>query len=204
MQRKETFKDSVQGDGATMRGDQNDYNKGGMIAFVFSMVFTLSFFVYVSFIHKGVDLKEVSEVQPSAEQTVAGAEAAPAGPKKIANINAVNEAWVSTPELVDHGAAAFSTTCAMCHGATGAGDGPAGAALNPKPRNLVEGKWTTKGDSLALFDVVTNGIKNTSMAPFGHLNVNERWAIVHYIRSITKNKVADDEGQLKAKAATLK
>ena len=63
-----------------MRGDQNDYNKGGMIAFVFSMAFTLLFFVYVSFVHKGVDLKEVAAVQPGAEQTVAE-QAAPAGPK---------------------------------------------------------------------------------------------------------------------------
>jgi mono/diheme cytochrome c family protein len=187
-----------------MRGDQNDYNKGGMIAFAFSMVFTLSFFVYVSFIHKGVDLKEVADVQPGAEQTVAGNDAAAAGPKKIANIESVKDAWISTPELVDHGAAAFSTTCAMCHGPKGMGDGPAGAALNPKPRNLVEGKWKKGGTSLGLFDVVTHGLPGTSMAPFGHLPVNERWALVHYIRSITQNKVADNDAELKAKAPSLK
>ncbi len=187
-----------------MRGDQNDYNKGGMIAFVFSMVFTLLFFVYVSFIHKGVDLKEVAEAQPELEQTLAGTEAAPAGPKKIADIAGVQTAWISTPELVEHGAAAYTTNCAMCHGPKGMGDGPAGAALVPKPRNLVEGKWAKSGDSLGLFDTLKNGLPGTSMAPFGHLPVNERWAIVHYIRSITQNKVADNEAALKTKAPSLK
>jgi mono/diheme cytochrome c family protein len=34
------------------------------------------------------------------------------------------------------GKAKFDATCATCHGPMGAGDGPAAAALNPKPRNL--------------------------------------------------------------------
>lgn len=36
-----------------------DYNRGGMIAFVFSMVVTVVFFIYIAFIHPGVDLKEM-------------------------------------------------------------------------------------------------------------------------------------------------
>lgn len=47
-----------------------DYNRGGMIAFAFSMAITLVFFVYVAFIHKGVDLKEIQPEQPAAEKTV--------------------------------------------------------------------------------------------------------------------------------------
>jgi mono/diheme cytochrome c family protein len=35
----------------------------------------------------------------------------------------------------------FSTRCSACHGATGKGDGPGSAALNPKPRNLSEPAW---------------------------------------------------------------
>ena len=52
--------------------DYGDYNRGGMITFTFSMVLTLVFFVYVGFIHSGVDLKETGS---AAEQT----EAAPSG-----------------------------------------------------------------------------------------------------------------------------
>ena len=35
----------------------------------------------------------------------------------------------------------FTTRCATCHGATGHGDGPASAALNPKPRNYTDAAW---------------------------------------------------------------
>ena len=47
--------------------DYGDYNRGGMLAFSFSMVITLAFFVYVAFIHSGVDLKELEQAKPKAE-----------------------------------------------------------------------------------------------------------------------------------------
>lgn len=36
-----------------------DYNRGGYIAFMFSMAITMVFFIYIAFIHPGVDLKEL-------------------------------------------------------------------------------------------------------------------------------------------------
>lgn len=53
--------------------DYGDYNRGGMIAFTFSMAITLVFFVYVSFVHSGVDLKELEQSQPKAESSQEGA-----------------------------------------------------------------------------------------------------------------------------------
>jgi mono/diheme cytochrome c family protein len=35
----------------------------------------------------------------------------------------------------------FKTRCATCHGAAGKGDGPAAAALNPKPRDMGDAAW---------------------------------------------------------------
>ena len=35
----------------------------------------------------------------------------------------------------------FTMRCAPCHGATGHGDGPGSAALNPKPRNYTDTTW---------------------------------------------------------------
>ncbi|MET0391162.1 MAG: c-type cytochrome [Polyangiales bacterium] len=35
----------------------------------------------------------------------------------------------------------FATRCAACHGQSGHGDGPASAALNPKPRNYSDAAW---------------------------------------------------------------
>lgn len=41
----------------------------------------------------------------------------------------------------DDPAAYYKMKCAVCHGETGAGDGPGGAALDPKPRNFTEAAW---------------------------------------------------------------
>ncbi len=49
--------------------DYSDYNRGGMLAFSFSMVVTLAFFVYVAFVHSGVDLKELPDSKPAVEAT---------------------------------------------------------------------------------------------------------------------------------------
>lgn len=55
-----------------------DYNRGGMIAFWFSMVVTLVFFVYVAFIHSGVDLKEMVPAGDANVEMNADAESADA------------------------------------------------------------------------------------------------------------------------------
>ncbi|MCB0377348.1 MAG: hypothetical protein KDD33_02560 [Bdellovibrionales bacterium] len=46
-----------------------DYNRGGMLAFSFSLAITLAFFVYVAFVHKGVDLNEIPKDKPATEQS---------------------------------------------------------------------------------------------------------------------------------------
>jgi len=39
------------------------------------------------------------------------------------------------------GKKAFMSRCAACHGASGTGDGPKAASLNPKPRNYTDKEW---------------------------------------------------------------
>ena len=90
----------------------------------------------------------------------------------------------STPELVAQGKASFTTNCVLCHGEKGDGNGPAGAMMNPKPRNLADVKTYKNGATPEkMFDTVSNGLKNTSMAGFPHLPEEERWALVHFVKS---------------------
>jgi mono/diheme cytochrome c family protein len=35
----------------------------------------------------------------------------------------------------------YTSRCATCHGQEGTGDGPAGTALTPRPRNFHDGAW---------------------------------------------------------------
>lgn len=191
-----------------MSSDQNDYNKAGLVTFVLSMVVTFGVMIYVVFLAGGIDLKEVRQEAaptsttastPAAASVVGSAEA-----PKAADVSGVKEPWTSSDGMIAHGAQLYSVSCAMCHGAGGMGDGPAGMSLNPKARDFVEGKWKKGGTRLGLFDVISNGLPPSSMAAFAHLPVNDRWALVHYIRSITKNKVNDDDKEVAAAAAKLK
>lgn len=175
----------------------DSYNRGGFIAFLFSMTFSLAFFAYLGFMHPGVDLKEVPEEAQTTGAAVAGQEAAPP-----VDVTKIEKPWEPNEALIAHGAAVFKTNCSACHGNTGAGDGPAGAALVPPARNLIEGKWKQGGDSASLFKTLQTGIPGSSMAPFKHLPKTDRWALVQWIRSITQNKIPDDAAKLEAFAQT--
>ncbi len=178
----------------------DSYNKGGFYAFVFSMVFSLGFMAYIALFSSGIDLREIPEQAPAADQTVAGGESA--GP--AFNAEVVENPWVSSDELIAHGKQKFQTNCAVCHGAEGKGDGAAGAGLNPPPRNLVEGGWKQGGTSVNLFETLLKGVPGGSMASFAHLPKNDRWAMVHWIRSITNDKPADDAAKLEEYGKTAK
>jgi len=131
-------------------------------------------------------------------------EAAAAPTSAASGFVEVQEPYKSSSFQIDEGANVYKVTCAICHGVKGLGDGIAGKSLKPKPRNLVEGKWINGGSRMALFKTVTNGIAGTSMAGFKQLPIEKRWAVIHYIRSITNNKVQDDDSKLEEFAKTAK
>ncbi len=45
-----------------------DYNRGGYLAFMFCMAFTIVFFIYIAFIHPGVDLKEIKVIEAETKE----------------------------------------------------------------------------------------------------------------------------------------
>ena len=81
------------------------------------------------------------------------------------------------------GADMFKTNCAACHGETGLGDGPAGAALDPAPRNLAE-LQAQAGDDY-LFWRINSGKEGTSMVAWkGVLTEEQIWQAVSFIRTL--------------------
>lgn len=174
--------------------DKNDYNRGGFYAFLFCMITSTVFFVYISFFHPGISIDKPrlkGTVNVNLAEAAGGAGGASA--QDLANNP---KPWVSTSEFVEYGKGKYKTACAVCHGDSGMGDGPAGASLNPPPRNFVEGKWKKGGSAKDLFITVRDGLPGTPMAGFKHLPVVDRWAIVHFIRSISKNVKADNPAEL--------
>mgnify|MGYP003394248265 CR=1 FL=1 len=90
-------------------------------------------------------------------------------------------------DVLSKGKTLFAQNCASCHGAEGAGDGPAGAALNPKPHNFKNptAPWKNGGSAKAMYITLAEGVKGSGMAAYPSLSVEDRWALVHYVRSIT-------------------
>ncbi|HEX7288975.1 MAG TPA: c(7)-type cytochrome triheme domain-containing protein [Candidatus Angelobacter sp.] len=99
----------------------------------------------------------------------------------------------ASPEAVARGKAVYSEACAVCHGDAGDGNGPLSAALAPKPRNFTSGKFKFRSTSFSsipadsdLFRTITRGIPGTSMPSFSFLSYEDRFAILHYIKTFSE------------------
>jgi mono/diheme cytochrome c family protein len=81
----------------------------------------------------------------------------------------------------------FEINCVICHGATGRGNGPFAAFLNPtKPTNLLEGRPVTLSDG-ELFMVITDGVAGTMPSLKENLpTADMRWDVVNYVRSLQR------------------
>jgi high-affinity iron transporter len=78
-------------------------------------------------------------------------------------------------------AALYQQHCAACHGATGAGDGPAGAALDPPPMDFTNAARARQRSVFALQQVIEQGLAGTGMASYAHLPESDRWALAFYV-----------------------
>ena len=80
----------------------------------------------------------------------------------------------------------FVEQCASCHGASGKGDGEAGAELSPKPANInmIMDKWIAT-DPFLFWSVSEGGEPlKTAMPAFKEtLSDKQRWQVIHYLRS---------------------
>jgi mono/diheme cytochrome c family protein len=86
---------------------------------------------------------------------------------------------------VQEGRKVFDLNCSMCHRPPGKGDGPAGAALDPKPKDLTSGAAQAETDG-ELFWKISTG--RGPMPPWQSLPEKQRWSLVHYIRSLAGKK----------------
>ena len=84
---------------------------------------------------------------------------------------------------VVRGAAVYAENCAVCHGATGRGDGPTADRLPIRPADLTEPHLFahSPGD---LFWWVSHGMDEGVMPGFaGALDPNQRWNVINFIRA---------------------
>ncbi len=97
-----------------------------------------------------------------------------------------------TPDVLAKGKAIFEGkgTCFTCHGTSGKGDGPAGAALDPSPRNFTNPEFVKVRTPGEMFWVVKNGSAGTGMISYNPAMINdeEAWQAITYVRSLGGEK----------------
>ncbi|AIL64217.1 cytochrome c/FTR1 family iron permease [Pseudomonas alkylphenolica] len=107
----------------------------------------------------------------------------------------VSQAPVITPDP-SRGAPLYAQHCSVCHGDSGAGDGPAGVGLEPPPANLRSSERLARLSLYDLYNTLGQGIEGTDMPSFAdQLDERQRWDLATYIASFTADPV-------KAKGAT--
>lgn len=83
--------------------------------------------------------------------------------------------------------------CISCHGTTGRGDGPAGVAFNPGPRDFTDIRWQEVRTDGEIFWAITEGTDYGMMEFEDILTTEERWQAVNYIRELGKtDKIAQE------------
>ncbi len=100
--------------------------------------------------------------------------------------------------VMQRGRERYDIYCGVCHGLDGLGRGPVSvraeslqeAAWIP-PTNLHDERLLTVPEG-QLFDVITNGIRNMP-AYSGQITVDDRWAVVAYLRALQRSRAADRE-----------
>ncbi len=94
--------------------------------------------------------------------------------------------------ILTRGRLLFQAACVPCHGSEGKGDGPISRTLQTKPTNMTRGiyhnrstyagKYPTDYD---LYHTITNGLHYTAMPVFRQMTMEDRSAIVNYIKSLS-------------------
>ena len=99
------------------------------------------------------------------------------------------------------GSQVFQVNCAVCHGTAGVGDGPmaeklAEAGYRTPPANLTAAGPTVAKPDGEVYQIITKGFAGAYGLPAERfvmpafdklLTAEERWALVHYIRSLQGN-----------------
>lgn len=108
------------------------------------------------------------------------------------------ETPVTVPELTLGREVFRRMQCHLCHGETGAGDGPQvptlkdASGLPVRPRDFNTGLFRGGHTGPDLYLRIHNGLPGTPMVPYGDelMTPAERWALVHFVQSLRRTDVA--------------
>ncbi len=98
----------------------------------------------------------------------------------LVSATGIARAPLAPPDLKE-GSELYAQNCASCHGPTGHADGPAAAALKPRPADFHADEVMASLTPFKAFNVVRFGVRGTAMVPFTTLDEKQRWALAFYV-----------------------
>jgi high-affinity iron transporter len=99
----------------------------------------------------------------------------------------------TVPDLA-RGAALYQESCVACHGATGHGDGPAAAQLDPPPVAFTDAERARARSLFSLYEATSQGVAGTAMQGFSALSPEDRWALAFYVGTLAYPEATRQEG----------
>ncbi|MDX1953506.1 MAG: cytochrome c [Verrucomicrobiota bacterium] len=105
-------------------------------------------------------------------------------------------------QVMARGRERYQITCAVCHGAVGDGNGITKKFGMAVVANLHDKRIVTMPDG-ELFHVITHG--RNLMGPYGpNVEVEDRWAIIHYLRALHLSRLGTEQDLSAEQRAMLK
>ncbi|HLS81627.1 MAG TPA: cytochrome c [Steroidobacter sp.] len=137
-------------------------------------------------------------VTPAPEQSEPAATPPPADAGAQTESAAADQPMAANAAGAADGAKVYQTYCQTCHGAKGEGDGPAAAALNPKPADFAKAAFRLDangngkpGDLEDVIAVVRDGAAKHGgsplMAPWPMLSQQQLQAVAEHVLSMGGN-----------------
>ena len=109
---------------------------------------------------------------------------------KLAVAYEVSQAPAITPDPT-RGAPLYAQHCSVCHGETGAGDGPASVGMTPPPANLRDAQRLDRLSLYAIYNTLGLGVEGTDMPSFAdQLDERQRWDLATYIAGLSADPQA--------------
>ncbi|PAA33031.1 cytochrome c/FTR1 family iron permease [Pseudomonas fragi] len=138
-------------------------------------------------------LQGVNALQSAIEQRVDGTAVAHEARQlgaKLAEAYEVSQAPAITPDPT-RGAPLYAQHCSVCHGETGAGDGPASVGMTPPPANLRDAQRLDRLSLYAIYNTLGLGVEGTDMPSFAdQLDERQRWDLATYIAGLSADPSA--------------
>jgi mono/diheme cytochrome c family protein len=91
----------------------------------------------------------------------------------------------ATPDAVSGGEGVYRQSCVICHGAEGRGDGQGATYLVPKPASFSDPAVQKQTDGALYWKILTG--RNTMPGFRAQLTDAQRWQLVDYIRTLSRN-----------------